>query len=125
MRILFSQQNEIKVVNLPNFEYLPLFYLFPKELLESKCPELVDMPRSVHGIFTQEKWFRQLASDFFLQAVCDLTAFFVWPAFGITTYMECFSGHDPIWQLAHATPIWERAFEHHERYDAEEPCQYP
>jgi hypothetical protein len=72
----------------------------------------VDLPRSVHGIFTQEKWFRQLASDFFLQAVIDLTAFFVWPAFGIITYMECFSGYDPLWQLAHAVPIWEEAFEH-------------
>jgi hypothetical protein len=45
IRFVYPQQNEIAVVNLPNFEYLPLFYLFPKELLESECPSLVDMPR--------------------------------------------------------------------------------
>jgi hypothetical protein len=70
------------------------------------------MPRSVHGIFKQKEWFTKLASNFFLLAVCDLTAYYVWPAFGISTYMECFSGHDPIWQLAHALPIWQEAFEH-------------
>lgn len=109
LRFIYPQQNEIAVVNLPNFEYLPLFYLFPKDLLKSECPSLVDMPRTVHGIFTQEKWFTMLASDFFLQTVCDLTAFFVWPAFGISTYMECFSGNDPLWRLAHAIPIWQKA----------------
>jgi hypothetical protein len=112
IRFVYPQQNEIAVVNLPNFEYLPLFYLFPKELLESECPSLVDMPRGVHGILTQEKWYMLLKSDHFLETVIDLTAYYIWPAFGITTYMECYSGNDPLWQLAHATPIWEKAFEH-------------
>ncbi len=113
MKIQFLQpeQNKITVVNLNNFEYLPLFYLFPKELLVDTCPGLVDMPRNVHGIFKQEQWYTMLNSDFFFQAVCDLTAFYVWPSFGISTYMECFSGYDSMWRLAHATYIWEEAFE--------------
>lgn len=112
IQILNPQHNQINLVDLPNFEYMPLFYLFPRELLNSECPSIVDMPRSAHGIFTQKEWFTKLANDFFLQTVCDLTAFYVWPALGITTYMECFSGNDPIWQLAHALPIWQMAFEH-------------
>jgi len=112
IQIYNPQQNKINIVELPNFEYLPLFYLFPKALLEAECPSLADMPRSVHGIFTQEEWCTELASDYFLQAVIDLTANFVWPAFGISTYMECFSGYDPIWRLAHALPLWQKAFEH-------------
>ena len=112
IQFLHPEQNKITVVDLNNFEYLPLFHLFPKELLVDTCPGLVDMPRSVHDIFKQEKWYTMLNSDFFFQAVCDLTAFYVWPAFGISTYMECFSGHDPMWRLAHATHIWEEAFEH-------------
>ncbi len=112
IRIFNPQKNMISIIEIKNFEFLPLFYLFPKELLKDKCHSLVDMPRSAHGILKQEKWFKMLMSDFFLQAVCDLTAYFIWPAFGISTYMECFSGHDPIWRLAHATPIWEEAFEH-------------
>jgi hypothetical protein len=103
IQILYPKQNQVKIVDLPNFEYMPLFYLFPRELLKSECPSLVGMPRSAHGIFTNKEWFTKLASDFFLQAVCDLTAYYVWPAFGITTYMECFSGNDPIWQLANRT----------------------
>ncbi len=114
MKIKFyhPKQNEITIIELKNFEFLPLFYLFPKELLKEKCPSLLDMPRSAHGIFKQKKWLKVFMSDFFLKAVCDLTAFFVWQAFGISTSMECFSGHDPLWRLAHATPLWEEAFEH-------------
>ena len=112
IQFLHPEQNKITVVNLNNFEYLPLFYLLPKELLADTCPNLVDIPRNVHGIFKQEQWYTMLDSDFFFQAVCDLIAFYVWPAFGISTYMECFSGYDPMWRLAHATYIWEEAFEH-------------
>jgi hypothetical protein len=112
IRIVYPQQNKAAIVELTNFEFLPLFYLFPEELLQKQCPSLVDMPRSVHGIFIQMEWIEKLTSDYFLQAVCDLTAYFVWPAFGISTYMECFSGYDPLWRLAHALPIWQKAFEH-------------
>ncbi len=111
IRIVYPGQNKMATIELPNFEFLPLFYLFPEELLRDECPSLADMPRSIHGIFTQEKWIKKLVSDYFLQAVCDLTAHFVWPAFGISTYMECFSGYDPIWRLAHAIQIWEEAYE--------------
>lgn len=114
MRIKFYHpyQNEITPVEFPNFEFLPLFYLFPTEVLRKECRGLADMPRSVHGIFTQNEWIDKVSSNYFLQAVGDLTAYFVWSAFGISTYMECFSGNDPIWKLAHATGIWEQAFEH-------------
>ena len=111
MRLLYPDKNIMAIVEVKNLEFLPLFYLFPIDLLRKECPGLADMPRSVHGIFKQEKWFAKLMGDFFLQAVCDLTAYYVWPAFGISTYMECFSGYDPIWRLAHAIEIWEQAFE--------------
>ena len=113
MRLTFydPNKNTITKISLKNFEFLPLFYLYPKDFLIKKCPSLVDMPRSVHEILKQEKWFKMLESDFFFQAVCDITAFFVWPAFGISTHLECFSGYDPMWLLAHATSLWEKAFE--------------
>jgi len=112
IRISYPNDNKMAIIDLPNFEYLPLFYLFPHELLETECPDLMNMPRSVHGIFKQKEWYNKLSCDYFLQSICDLTAYYVWPAFGISTYMECFSGHDPIWLLAHALPIWQKAFEH-------------
>lgn len=112
IRISYPRQNRMAMIELPNFEFLPLFYLFPEELLRDECPSLAELPRSIHGIFTQDAWVEKLVSDYFLQAVCDLTAHFVWPVFGISTYMECFSGYDPLWRLAHATQIWEEAYEH-------------
>lgn len=113
MRIQFyhPHQNQATIIEFKNFEFLPLFYLFPIDLLRKECPSFVDMPRSVHGIFTQTEWIEKVSSDYFLQAVCDLAAYYVWPAFGIPTHMECFSGYDPIWQLAHATGLWAQAFE--------------
>lgn len=113
MRIQFyhPKQNETTVVEIKNFEFLPLFYLIPIDLLRRECPGLADMPRSAHGIFKQPEWAERITSDLFLQAVGDLTAYFVWPSFGISTYMECFSGDDSLWRLAHATGIWEAAFE--------------
>lgn len=112
IKLYHPYQNGMTIFEFKNFELMPLFYLFPIDLLRKECPSLADMPRSAHGIFTQMEWVDKVASDYFLQAVCDLTAYYVWPAFGISTYMECFSGYDPIWKLAHATGIWEQAFEH-------------
>jgi hypothetical protein len=103
--------NTVAIVEFSNSEFLPLFYLFPTDLLRKECPSLADMPRSVHGIFTQKEWVNKITSDYFLETICDLTACYVWPAFGISTYIECFSGYDPIWMLAHATGIWEQALE--------------
>ncbi len=111
IKLYHPYQNEMTTFELKNFELMPLFYLFPIDLLRKECPSLADMPRSAHGIFTQIEWVDKITSDYFLQTVCDLTAYYVWPAFGISTYMECFSGYDPIWKLAHATGIWEQAFE--------------
>lgn len=62
IRILYPQQNKAAIVELSNFEYLPLFYLFPEELLRKECPSLADMPRSAHGIFTQMEWIEKLTS---------------------------------------------------------------
>ncbi len=70
------------------------------------------MPRSLHGILISNEWTKKVASDLFRLAVIDITAYFVWPAFGINAYMECYSGFDPIWQLAHGASMWADAFRH-------------
>lgn len=113
MKIQFYTPGDetITVVDVKNFEFLPLFYLFPKKLLQDKCPSLVDMPRSVHGILKSDEWVKELTSDYFTLAVCDITAYFVWPAFGMQTSLETFSGDDPLWRLAHATSLWGKTFE--------------
>lgn len=95
------------------FEYLPLFCHFPREVLENnpQCVRFLDMPRSIHGLPAEPEWCRLIDNELFLEMACDFTSCLVWPAFGIRTYMECFSGHDPLWQLAHAAPLWREALE--------------
>ena len=75
MRIQFyhPKQNEISVVEIKNFEFLPLFYLIPIDLLRKECLSLADMPRSAHGIFTQNEWIDKVSSNYFLKTICDLT----------------------------------------------------
>lgn len=111
MNLLLKQPIGLVSVEINNLEYLPLFYLFPKEVLERACPLLADMPRSLHGILKDSDWVDRISGDYFLLAISDLTAAFVWPALGVRAYMECYSGHDPIWQLAHASSLWLNAFE--------------
>lgn len=110
MKLLLKQPIGLIPIEINNLEYLPLFYLFPRELLERECPSLADMPRSLHGILKEPEWAERISEDYFLLAITDLTAAFVWPALGIRTYMECYSGYDPIWQLAHTSSLWLDAF---------------
>lgn len=113
MRVKIQQSQQTFELEIPNFEFLPLFYLFPRELLENQqqCARFLDIPRNVHGLFIEPEWCKLIATDLFLEIVCDLTAYLVWPSFGIKAYIECFSGFDPLWKLAHAFPLWEDALE--------------
>ena len=47
MLIPFRDENHnATLLEVSNFEYLPLFYQFPKELLQNDAPYLLDMPRN-------------------------------------------------------------------------------
>jgi len=111
MKITVITNNQPYVVDFVNAEYLPLFYLYSKELLQQECPSLVDLPRSFDKLLKNEKWIKVVASDYFLSVVIDLTAFLVWPSLGVRGYMECFSGYDPVWMIAHAANVWLDAFQ--------------
>ncbi len=82
---------------------LPIFYLFPQELLDSS--EFAHFPRNPYFVYGSAKWRAVYNSDKFLETVIDGTANMVWKHFGIKAPMESFSGYYPFWKLAH-TGIW-------------------
>lgn len=94
------------LIEIKNLWLLPLFYILPKKLLQSITPHFVDMPRHPYYIMQSEHWRGILTSDDFTLKVTDIVAFLIWPYFGVKSWMEAYSGYDPIWILAHTTHMW-------------------
>lgn len=90
-----SQMND----PIPELGMLPIFYLFPKELLN--VSEFKEFPRNPHLVRNSPKWMATYRSGKFLEAVVDGTAKLVWRHFGIKAKQEStFTGYFPPWMLA-------------------------
>ena len=77
---------------------LPMFYLFPAELLVHS--EFMDFPRNPYMVFKTPKWREKYHDKKFLETVSDGMADMIWRHFGIKAPMEDFSGYYPFWMLA-------------------------
>ena len=77
---------------------LPMFYLFPAELLVHS--EFMDFPRNPYVVFETPKWREKYHDKKFLETVSDGMADMIWRHFGIKAPMEDFSGYYPFWMLA-------------------------
>lgn len=89
-----------------NSEYLTAFYAIPREIIEFACPDLLKVSRSPFIATRDWEQIAMIESDLFLLAIIDLYAFMVWEHFGISPYMEIYSGYDPLWKLAHQPSFW-------------------
>lgn len=78
--------------------YLPVFYLFPQELLNAS--EFARFPRNPHVVLNSPKWLRVYHSGKFTETIIDGMANMVWKHLGIKASMETFSGYYPFWILA-------------------------
>ena len=83
---------------MPELKMLPVFYLFPQELLDAS--PFSNFPRNPYTVLASEKWMAVYKSDKFLEIVIDGTANMVWKHFGIKASMESFSGYHPFWMIA-------------------------
>lgn len=88
----------------PELKFLPVFYLFPQELLNST--EFRNFPRNPYTIRNDPKWMKLYRSGKFIETMADGTANMVWRHFGIKAAMESFSGYHPFWVLARMTATW-------------------
>lgn len=93
-----------------NSEYIPLFYMFPYEMLESAGQVFLDIPRTPYELFLNRKWIEFIESDLFLNFIIDATAYIVWPFMGLGAAREIYSGYEPSWRFAHATQYWLEGF---------------
>lgn len=93
-----------------NSEYIPLFYMFPFEMLESAGQVFLDIPRTPYELFLNRKWISFVESDLFLNFIIDATAYIVWPFMGLGAAREIYSGYEPSWRFAHATQYWLEGF---------------
>lgn len=108
MKIRNSKTGEFYEIR--NLEYLPLFFRISYEILHSE-PELVNMSRNIYKVLLDDYWREKLMSDLFLLTVKDCIAFYIWKGFEINPYIHCFSGYDPLFQLAYCTDYWRDALD--------------
>lgn len=89
-----------------NAEYIPFYYYIPKSILQKCGAELNSIPRNPRKIFADRQVQAVIESDLFTLLMIDATAYMVWPFMGRNEYMEIYSGHDPVWRLAHSPTLW-------------------
>jgi len=91
-------------------QFLPMFYRIPKEILEVKGKELLDIPRTPFLAFNDEETILRINSDIFMNGVINSVAYMVWPYLKVSPKMEVYSNHDPAWIIAYTLPIWVKGF---------------
>lgn len=88
-----------------NIPLLPFFYLIPRQALTDR-KEYINIPRNPIKAVLDNHWRELIDSDDFKLIVADLSAFFIWESFGVSPYIHCFSGHDPLFKLAYMLDLW-------------------
>ena len=101
--------NPVIDVSLKNLEYLPLFYLMPKRILQEYHLSTKLIPRHPWEIMKQPLLYLFIQSDIFPLIVTELTASLVWP-YLCSNDMKFYSSNDPAWILAHSPEYWMQEF---------------
>ena len=102
----FGLQFGDKIRFIKNIEFLTAFYIIPEQIVKNVCPQLLCISRNIYDLFHHPEQIELIESDYFELAIIDIYAYLVWPYLGISPCLEIYSGYDPIWKLAHATPLW-------------------
>ena len=88
-----------------NSEFIPAYLFLPEAVLE-RCPQELQLPRTVSSYFHDRNVISVVESDLFVELMMDGYAYLVWPYLGVKGYMENYSGYDPVYILAHSTAFW-------------------
>ena len=59
-------------------QFLPMFYRIPKEILEVKGKELLDIPRTPFLAFNDEETILRINSDIFMNGIINSVAYMVY-----------------------------------------------
>ena len=88
-----------------NAEYIPAYLFLPAAILE-RCPQELQLPRTVASYFHDWNVISTVESDLFIELIMDGFAHLVWPYLGVSGYMENYSGYDPVYIIAHSPAFW-------------------
>ena len=122
--------NHVVQVSLKNMEYLPLFYLMPKRILQEYHFSIKIIPRVPWEILYQPFLCRLIESDLFLAILKEMIADLVWP-YLCSNPMDFYSENDPAWLLAHSPAYWMEEFQTEgilptveQLFDADQPFHF-
>ena len=68
-----------KISHYRNSEYIPFFYMFPKEVVGCFGKSFLDIPREPYSLFTRKDVKAKIESDLFIEFISNATEFMVWP----------------------------------------------
>ena len=88
-----------------NAEYIPAYLFLPAAILD-RCPQELQLPRTVASYFHDWNVISTVESDLFIELIMDGFAHLVWPYLGVSGYMENYSGNDPVYIIAHSPAFW-------------------
>ena len=88
-----------------NAEYIPAYLFLPAAILD-RCPQELQLPRTVASYFHDWNVISVVESDLFIELIMDGFAHLVWPYLGVSGYMENYSGYDPVYIIAHSPAFW-------------------
>ena len=93
-----------------NAEYYPAYLLLPEEAFANYPSIPKSITRYPRRFLLDQKSKDFVASNNFLLCIIDFYALLAWPTmakmFGLCKYLECYSGYDIAWQIAHAASLW-------------------
>ncbi len=102
----FYRERKGKIHVFRNLQYYPAYRLFPKAALEKAAPDLVNIPRSAAELSKSNAAMDLVESDRFFLLIVDGIAWMVWQFMKPGTYMEIYSGYEPLWIFAHQADYW-------------------
>ncbi len=90
------------------FSYLyPAYLYLPEELISKGEKGFCDLDRNPRRLVKDPVQRKYLSEPWFYKFMINAYAFFAWPFIeGNVSYMEIYSGYDPIWQIAHNIEMW-------------------
>lgn len=109
-----------------NAEYLPAYYLIPKEIIDRNPKKLREIPRMFAMLTLDEEAIATVESDLFILLIIDAYAYMVWQFIKPYEYMEIYSGFDPLWRFVHNVDVWLMALkEAHYLFDVKRLTERP
>ena len=89
---------------LKDFKYLPLFYLIPDEIAQTR--KLDSFSRDPYLAVTTPQWIEVYNSEWFQVMVLDTWGWMMWQCLGIRGGFDNYSKNDPLVIMTVSLPMW-------------------